>query len=80
MAELVRCPKGIPWIRKQYHISRLLLPEFVNRKHKSFFYTWPLPCACILIMTAFICREITAQGNYAEDLASVVQGLFYSAA
>ncbi|KEF50955.1 uncharacterized protein A1O9_12994 [Exophiala aquamarina CBS 119918] len=30
-------------------------------------------------MAGFICREITAHGDYADGLASPVQGLFYSA-
>jgi len=42
-------------------------------------YTWPLPCACILMMAGFICREITADKHDADDLAGAVQGLFYSA-
>jgi hypothetical protein len=31
------------------------------------------------MMAGFICREITADDDKADDLASAVQGLFYSA-
>ncbi|KAK5046941.1 hypothetical protein LTR84_007295 [Exophiala bonariae] len=30
-------------------------------------------------MAGFICREITTHGDYADNLASAIQGLFYSA-
>jgi len=50
-----------------------------SRKYRSWPYTWPLPCACLLMMAGFISREIVADDDRADDLASVVQGLFYSA-
>ncbi len=53
--------------------------NLMSRKYHSWPYTWPLPCACLLMMAGFICREIAADDAKADDMASAVQGLFYSA-
>ncbi|KIW29147.1 uncharacterized protein PV07_04983 [Cladophialophora immunda] len=63
-----------------FFAASCVLHAWQSRKYKCWSYTWPLPCACIVMTAGFICREVAADYHDADGLGSAVQGLFYSAA
>lgn len=50
-----------------------------QRRYNAWYSAWPLPIGCVLMAAGFICLEVVAHEHDGVDLASAIQGLFYSA-